>query len=708
MKKKQLFFSIFLLTTGWLFVPINCKAQIIAKDEKTGKYGLKNNQTGEWLVSPIFESFENFNPIQNVARVKYNGKYGFVTKNGKWCIEPFYTNAELCSDAHVIIVSCDTFLYAINFRGKIISDTTFRNLKIITPLMIYGQKLGEDFRILDGNFKPVIETAFKSLKPISGNKIGCYIFENDQNLYGVCNAIGEIIIPAQYKSIKQFGWMDYKYLRYDKLRKYQLGNLLLVQDNETGKCKLINFYNQVVVNTKTTNLYDFERKISGLNFFRRLYLLNYFSKNQDYLSSMVKDLVAEPYYKYKAAIDNDLLQLPDSFIELDVEIGVKVSPIYQTVKIKKKKEKKILKGYAFYECGIQKGEIYKSIEKKNGYYELTSEMGKKGIANEIGEITIPCSYYKIPFWNEDEGIIRIEKDEKIGLIDVFGKEILSPKYSFISALQGEFVFADLDGKYQIINKHGRIINHAYLYDTYDNINGSHYVSVDGYETELDQYGNEKVTIAAIIMDMVVNSSEILLRDKIEYCKKALNYNTKYDYSGIIYCQIGCYYEQLGEEDRAIEYYKNAKSYGNTTASNRLRQIYDARLQKAFDELNNSLGQLANAIAGAASGNTSYNSNYSSHTNNSNQSSSNNNRSDSNQNIKKDSGSSYNSLDYAYSNWESYIITNAEKLSDSDIRYATKKMKEIREQIKKLGYTKYKSPFEDYEYSINYRNQKLTK
>lgn len=71
---------------------IDAKINGLKSQEKDGKYGFVNTK-GKFVIKPIFEKVYEF--TNELAIIKYNGKWGLIDLHGNTIIEPEYTNSPL-------------------------------------------------------------------------------------------------------------------------------------------------------------------------------------------------------------------------------------------------------------------------------------------------------------------------------------------------------------------------------------------------------------------------------------------------------------------------------------------------------------------------------------------------------------------------------------------------------------------------------------
>jgi hypothetical protein len=85
----------------------------------------------------------------------------------------------------------------------------------------------------------------------------------------------------------------------------------------------------------------------------------------------------------------------------------------------------------------------------SGFYKL-KDHGKYGLADAAGKIIQRPKYDEILFKNQN-GLIRIKKDNKIGFLNLKGLEVLAPKYTNIEEPSEGLIKVETDGLYGFLN-----------------------------------------------------------------------------------------------------------------------------------------------------------------------------------------------------------------------------------------------------------------
>ena len=89
------------------------------------------------------------------------------------------------------------------------------------------------------------------------------------------------------------------------------------------------------------------------------------------------------------------------------------------------------------------------MDLNSGFYKL-KDHGKYGLADASGKIIQRPKYDEILFKNQN-GLIRVKKDEKIGFLNLKGIEVLAPKYSNIEEPSEGLIKVKADGLFGFLD-----------------------------------------------------------------------------------------------------------------------------------------------------------------------------------------------------------------------------------------------------------------
>lgn len=191
----------------------NFTADIMAV-EKNGKYGYIN-RTGQFVVAPDFDYGEDM--INGLARVVKHGKYGFINEKGQQIIPCIYDDASWFNGDRAIVTK-GLYSGIIDKTGKEIIPL---NLGSITSAdgITYRVKKDGKWGLMNENGKVIIPAVYDSMKELKNQyeTFGNYFVVKINNLSGLINTFGEVLLEAKYDKI-DLTYMPYMYVYKDGLK----------------------------------------------------------------------------------------------------------------------------------------------------------------------------------------------------------------------------------------------------------------------------------------------------------------------------------------------------------------------------------------------------------------------------------------------------------------------------------------------------------
>lgn len=88
---------------------------------------------------------------------------------------------------------------------------------------------------------------------------------------------------------------------------------------------------------------------------------------------------------------------------------------------------------------------------------IVSLNGKMGMIDKEGNTVIPFQYYYIKPFAKSLELIKVAKNNKCGVVDIFGKIRIPAIYDEICDIRGDFLIVKQDGLCGIINTNGKVI-----------------------------------------------------------------------------------------------------------------------------------------------------------------------------------------------------------------------------------------------------------
>lgn len=606
------------------------------------------------------------------TRDKTTNKYGYKEKDKiEWSLPPIYKNAHYFW-GNLAIVNDGEFDFVINLHGNKISP----NFKSISPstnnnLVPYiCQDMNGNYNIFDTQFKPICKTSFQHMSYMGTEDVVSF---KSEDLYGLMDLEGNVLIPPMYKKLS-LKLEDYYYAcgwkRCDKdgLDSKMFREAFLEAQNKEGKWGVINPNNEVIVPFKYGDAYKLYK---GIKFFYKKIIKPYMlSSKKKELDQRIKEA------KMRSSAKNK---------ELAMIYPTDLPAVEKTV------VKKTTGGYAFFKGSKQVGETYQTIDSYDKCC-IISKKGKYGIADPLGTEIVNCEYDNICMWNTGMGddVLLAEADDKYGLFNADGTKLSARDCDMIFLPSNNVGIAIKEGLYWLIDSKGNLVS-QHGYENIDNYSTDSkiYAELLGYKTELSADGKEASPIVKQIFNEAYNLS---LSDNAQekfdtymLCI-SLDPNDKDGYRALSLNNIGAMFEDLGDVDKAMEYYEQSRNLGNETARKNIKRIKLDRTLNALQQVGNALSQMAQTIDTSGSYNTLQQSsgNYGTSTP-SNAVSAKSNNQKAPYSLSENQAKNTDSRTYA--NYDSMLIkmrTGNTPYNDADRRNWQSKMKELRTKWEKRG------------------------
>ncbi len=348
----------------------------LAKVKKEGKYGFIDT-AGNIILEPQFDEIMDFD-ANGLARVKDGGKYGLIDKTGKILFKPIFDEV-----------------------GDFASNG-------LAPAKVMEEK------IIDNKDDVFIDDDIESTHSV--------------DLWGVIDKSGRWIVEPKYQKV------------------YNFTNGIAMMRNDNGKYGFIDSNGNAIVEAKFDYAWDFES--AGL---ARIVV-----DGKRGLIDATGNYVVEPQYDQIMAFDttgHTLINKDDKIGFIDTKGKVIVQPQFEHC---------FSFSYDRKQSGILLGLPFKDEDRspvvyfdKSGWARVTTN-GKVGCIDKTGKFVIEPKYDGI-LWFSD-GMLVVEEDGKFGYLDATGKITITPQFEYAEPFDArERALVTLNGKFGIIDKKGNFI-----------------------------------------------------------------------------------------------------------------------------------------------------------------------------------------------------------------------------------------------------------
>lgn len=527
------------------------------------------------LSFPILQAQELV-PVLN----KENNKYGYKEK-GKfdWSIPPKYDKAKSFS-SNIAVVGMDGKEYLINLHGNKISGDFKEITRAISQanLPFIAQNMDGTFGLYDLQAKAICGNAkyeYMAFNQACDNTV--VIFAVD-NRYGIMDIGGNILVPATYSSLKPDNYyygIGYKRCDKDHISQSDLAEIFFEAKDSMGKYGVITVNNEVMVPFTYKDAYKLKYKGTKANY-----------------TKTIKNYVLNRKSETKKLLDEAYLQMSQRNEELAKAYPTTLPKITRTV-IKKTKQ-----GYAFFKGKKQVSKNYQKIDEYKDFC-IVKRNKKIGLSDPLGSEIVECKYDDINVWNANENILVAENRGKYVLINASGEMLTEKPWDILFFPENEVAVGVRNGLYWLLDGKGKIISSC-GYNNIDNYSNSD--KIMGYRmgrsTEISRQGKEVSPIAEQIFNEAYNmqtgSNAQAKYDRYMLCISC-DPDNKLGYRSLSLNNIGAMFEDLGDTNKAIEFYEQAKSLGNDTARKNIKRIRLNNTLNTLQKIGETLTQVGQTI-----------------------------------------------------------------------------------------------------------------
>lgn len=442
----------------------------ILRYKQDDMYGLIN-MDGKIITKAIYEKIESVPYKEGEILVEQNGKLGVVNSKGVELVAPnydtiigdgYYNQADYKDAGYIVGIKQENkYLYGyLSNDGKEIlmceyDEITRLNQIEENDVYLILSKAGKKGLVKNG--KTVLDNSYEQIEYDSTIEL---IKVKQNELYGITNLNGEIILPVEYKDISYIGIYiagnkANQIIHYDRSGKEVKGNIykkVIKTGNENyfitvGQNNLYGIINQNGIET-TTNKYTYIDYLVGE------YFAAYNQENQIGIIDHYGNIVLGIQYNLVQVIKGtNMIQVSDNNKGV---LEIYTSDIKQVATMKNAK----LYAYSNYIKLVSdtetkyislNGQILTNKEAlPSNTLFAKSKYGQWGFEDKDGNIVIEQVYDMVTEFNK-YGFAGIKEGDKWGIIRQDGTIIVEPIYEIPSNAEPEFI-----GKYYKINYGGEM------------------------------------------------------------------------------------------------------------------------------------------------------------------------------------------------------------------------------------------------------------
>lgn len=378
------------------------------------------NNTGGIENGFIFDEAENF--IEDMARVKFDGKYGFINNFGQLKVPLIYDECGYFSNGFVSVKKNGKWGF-VNKEGTVIVPIKYDKV----GKFVEGRasvKINEKWGFVDSSGREVISPQYDYIRGFLSFDSG---FDHEfKNGYSVVTKSDEKGAVTQ-GLIDKNGSMIIPFYKFFLLNDYCEGLIRVCQPvmengKEVRKYGFINLQGETVIPFKYESAGNFS---DGLAYVK-------LNGKEGFIDKSGRTVIP---FKYDSALgfDHGL-----AWVKLDGKTGYINKQGIEVIPVGK---------YSDYGAGSMGGDGYKSA-KLNGKY---------GVVDKTGKVLVPFKYDKINSFTD--GVSCVQLNGKWGAIDRYGQIVLPIKYEDVGfrAFSSGYTMVKLGGKCSYIDRQGKLL-----------------------------------------------------------------------------------------------------------------------------------------------------------------------------------------------------------------------------------------------------------
>ncbi len=437
----------------------------VLKYEENGKYGLINFE-GKKITKAIYDEIDSLPYKEGELIVKQDGKYGVINIKGnkkvnieydQISVDGYYTEDNQYKYAGYIVSNTteEGYRYGyINYNGEKIEEVEYNELSRVTHIednenvYIICAKNGQYGVTKNG--KELITNEYQSIHYDEANKL--FSIEKSKK-YGVADLNGKMIIPVEYQQIDITGIYLYAQNNQGTTVYSAQGNQVNI-DTDIAILETQNEKYRIRINSSKQNGYgvigkDGKQIIEEkYNYIEYLYDNYFIVSNENSKLGVIDDkenVKIEIKYDSIQKIENtQIIQTTltqENTTQLYSNEMNQICDIENALVETKDNYIKIYNGEQTKYFDKEGKELTNTEVYPNNKLFAKKENEQWGFADKNGNVVVDCKYEKVTEFNE-YGFAAVKLDDKWGVINSQGKEVLEPTYELKEQIEPSFI-----GKY---------------------------------------------------------------------------------------------------------------------------------------------------------------------------------------------------------------------------------------------------------------------
>ena len=380
--------------------------------------------------------------VSEYKYLKYKEKenYGVIDREGNTIIEAKYKKIEIPNPEKDIFICYEDEEKNIVLNAN--KDTLFGEYDKIEPIKLVNiastlcfeksvlkYKKDNTYGLIDFNGKQITKNEYTSIENLQSTE-GKFLV-NKEGKYGVINLNGAKLVETKYDKITTDGYYN------EKAKNIKSGFIVSETTDEGYRYGYINYEGKKFLDTKYSD-------IIRINNQEKVYLIA--ATNGKYGVYKENKQIMKPEYQSIVYTENGVL-----IIEKNKQFGI--ANLEGKVKVETKYTKIEEDGIYLYAQNQSENDVYDSnvnkidmnysksvYETENEKYRITTLINNDityyGIENNQGKSLVANSYNYIEYAYGDYFIVE-DKNEKYGIINANGNEIIEVKYDLIQRIRNK-------------------------------------------------------------------------------------------------------------------------------------------------------------------------------------------------------------------------------------------------------------------------------